>query len=264
MTISTVKTDRIEMEYFSFGTGKTPFVILPGLGAKRIVLSAPAVQNAYACFAKDYTVYVLDRKVNLEPDCTLESIAEDTAEAMRALGIENACVFGASMGGMIAQYLALNHPELVRALALGSTSARVQSEMLTLGETWLRHAEAHDKEPLLRSTIENLYSETTKRLYGDAMLRMFDEVTDDDLDRFILQMRAIMGLDTYDRLTEIKCPVFVIGVEGDRVVTGEASHEMAQALGCELYMYGSEFGHCVFDEAPDYKERLKQFFDRHC
>ena len=260
MITGTVKTPRGELEYFTFGEGRIPFVILPGLGAKPIVLSAPAIKAAYSCFAKDFTVYVIDRKKALEPDCTLESIADDTAGAMRALGIENACVFGASMGGMIAQHLAIKYPGLVRALALGSTAARVQPGMLTLGEDWLRLAEAHDRDTLLRSTIDNLYSETTKRLYGEAMLRMFDEVTDSDLDRFCIQMRAIMGLNTYDRLDSIACPAFVVGVEGDRVVTGEASDELAEALCCDQYMYGAEFGHCVFDEAPDYKERLLNFF----
>ena len=36
--------------------------------------------------------------------------------------------------------------------------------------------------------------------------------------------------------------------------------EIAEKLGCPIYLYGGEYGHCVFDEAPDYKQRMYHFF----
>ena len=56
--------------------------------------------------------------------------------------------------------------------------------------------------------------------------------------------------------------MLVIGVEGDKVIPPSESVAVADKIGCELYMYGKEYGHCVFDEAPDYKQRLIEFFSK--
>lgn len=91
---------------------------------------------------------------------------------------------------------------------------------------------------------------------------MNDNVSPEDISRFIIQTEGIIGFDVYDELDQITCPVLVIGVEGDRVIPSACSVKMAEKLGCELYLYSSEYGHCVFDEAPDYKERLLTFFQK--
>lgn len=65
--------------------------------------------------------------------------------------------------------------------------------------------------------------------------------------------------DCSDALSAIRCPVLVLGSEGDRVVTAESSTQLAEALGCELYLYDGSYGHGVYDEAPDYKQRCLDF-----
>ncbi|MBQ1944921.1 MAG: alpha/beta hydrolase, partial [Ruminococcus sp.] len=67
-------------------------------------------------------------------------------------------------------------------------------------------------------------------------------------------------LDIYDRLEQIHCPTLVLGAIDDKVLTAQASFEIAQKLGCACYFYESIYGHCAFDEAPDYKQRLLDFF----
>jgi hypothetical protein len=51
-----------------------------------------------------------------------------------------------------------------------------------------------------------------------------------------------------------------LGSEGDRVTTPEGSRQIAEKLGCAIYLYDSSYGHAVYDEAPDYKERILAFF----
>lgn len=255
-----VKTGNTKTDYFRFGNGEKNLVILPGLGIQRINFSAKAVESAYACFKEDYTVTVFDRKDDMPKDYTVEAMADDTALAMNALNIKNADLFGASMGGMIAQYVAIKYPEIVHSMILASTLSRPNGRALEVMRSWTELAEAGDAPEAARQMIKLLYSEKLAGQLLQATGMMFSGVSRQDLDRFIIQARAINSFDVYDRLGEIKCPVFVIGVEGDKVLTAEASRETAGKLGCELYMYSSEYAHCVFDEAPDYKQRMMDFY----
>ena len=56
--------------------------------------------------------------------------------------------------------------------------------------------------------------------------------------------------------------MLVIGAKEDKVVTAKGSEEIADKLGCEIYLYGEGYGHGVYDEAEDYKQRCLEFFER--
>lgn len=252
----------IEMDHIRFGKGERAFVILPGLDTKSILISAMAIEAAYRDFAEGYTVYVFDRRKDMPDDYSIRQMAADTAEAMTAFGISQADVFGASLGGMIAMCIAIDHPELVRRLVLGSTASRIDDDINSATNHWIELAETGDMTALTADFIDNLYSEQTIGKYKDFLIHMNDNVTRHDIERFIIQAKAIDGFDVYDELEKIKCPTLVIGVEGDKVLPADCSREIAEKIGCELYLYGGEYGHCVFDEAPDYKQRLMDFYNK--
>ena len=260
VTRATVKLKNNEMDYFTFGRGETPFVMLPGLSMKSIMISAEGVASAYRRFAEDFTVYCFDRTKFLYQNITVEELAEDTAEAMRLLGIKNACVFGASQGGMMAQYLTINHPDLVGRLLLGSTCSRLNPTAEAVMESWVRCAERGDIDAFCDSFIDLLYGKAFAEQFGAFIRLAHRDVTAEDFQRFILLGKSCRELNTYDFLTRIQCPVLVLGAEEDRVLTAQASREIAEKLGCDCYLYGEGYGHCVFDEAPDYKDRMMRFF----
>lgn len=258
-----VRFDGGELEYFSFGSGERTFVILPGLGTRSILFSRMMISAAYKRFCDDFTLYVFDRRRNLPPTYTVREMARDTAAAMRALGLRNADIFGASLGGMTAQFIAIDSPELVRSLVLGSTAPRVNKRLLEVSEKWSAAADSGDLAALTESFLKLLYCDATIEKYGDLLAHMNDGLTDEELRRFSVQARAISDFDAYSELDKIKCPTLVLGVEGDKVVTADASREIADKLGCELYLYPDSYGHCVFDEAPDYKDRILNFLYKH-
>ena len=260
--IKTALTDGIEMDYFSFGSGSRIFVILPGLSISSVMLFAASIVNSYKDFSEEYTVYVFDRRKNIKSTYTVYDMAEDTAKVMKSLGISNAYIFGASQGGMMAQVIAVDHPELVKKLVLGSTLSRINSLACSVLSEWIHKAEQKDKRGFMQSTMSAMYSKNTYDMFIGSFLEMSDQLTDDEFNRFIIMAKASDGFDVYDRLSMIKAPVFVIGALGDKVLGSEASSEIADKLGCELYMYGNEYGHCVYDEAPDYKQKIKEFFDK--
>ena len=73
--------------------------------------------------------------------------------------------------------------------------------------------------------------------------------------------KSCLTCNAYDELDKIKCPVFVIGGRQDKVVGGKASEEIAEKLGCEIYMYDN-LGHAAYEEAKDFNKRVYEFFRR--
>ena len=257
--VKTAYVDGIEMKYAFFGSGSRNFIIIPGLSVKNVTDIADAVETAYASFAKQYTVYLFDRRENIPEGQTMAQMAEDTARVVEHLGIREADVFGASQGGMIGLYLALDHPELVHKLVLGSTASRIPDIFVSLERRWHDSAVKKDHRDLCESFVDMLYSDATLSQRRDALLSVIPTYTDAELEHFIRLVAAFDTVTAYDRLEEIRCPVLVLGSRGDKVFGPEASEEMAAKLGCEMYIYGEKYGHAVYDEAPDYLERMLKF-----
>ncbi len=250
------------LKYAVFGSGKKPLVMIPGLSLKSVLLSAQSVANAYSMFAADYTVYLFDRREELSEGVTVGDFVDDIADAMQQLGITGAYVFGTSQGGMIAQLLAIRYPHLVSKLVLGSSAARLHEGARVATENWCRLAQAGDAATLCRDFIQKVYSADFAAKYGDILVRMMSDCTDEELQRFVLCTQASSGFDITSHLPAMRCPVLVLGAEHDAVLTGEASREIADILHCAVYMYGAPYGHAVYDEAPDYKQRLFDFFSK--
>lgn len=247
------------MDYIEFGKEKKAFVIIPGMSIHSIMGSAEAIAEAYHSFTESYTVYVFDRAASFSDSYTCREMAEDTAQEMKRLGIEKADILGVSQGGMIAMYLAIDHPELVNKLILGSTLAKQNDTFLHILSQWETLSAEKNELGLLESFIDSVYSETTLKNYRDILLSSNKGITDEEYRRFLIMANACRSFDCYDELPHIHCPVLVLGSEGDRVVTAEGSKQIADALGCSLYLYDNSFGHGVYDEAPDYKKRCLDF-----
>ena len=79
-----------------------------------------------------------------------------------------------------------------------------------------------------------------------------------DVQRFIILAKSCLTCNAYDDLDKIKCPVLVIGGSQDKVVTGEASREIADKLGCKIHMY-ENLGHAAYEEAQDFNKRVHEF-----
>ena len=110
----------------------------------------------YKIFAKDYRVYFFDRREIVKEGLTNWDLAEDIYNAMQALNIKSADVFGVSQGGMIAMALTLEHPKVVNKLVLGVTASRVNENLKNVVEKWVDCANKGDYITINKDTFSLL------------------------------------------------------------------------------------------------------------
>ncbi len=257
LKVDTVRTCGFEMNYMSFGQGERSFVVLPGLSVQNVTPLADKIAQQYKCLAKDYTVYLFDRRETVLKGYDTEDMARDTYAAMQSLGIKQADFCGISQGGMIALSLAVQFPSAVRKLVLASASDELTDELRNACREWIALAEAGNSTALALGFAEKVYSESLYVQYRDYFSST--HYKKEELDRFIILTKAILSFDLRDKSPFLTCPVFVLGAKGDRVMGAAAASRLAARTHAELYEYDAPYGHAVYDEAPDFLERVKAF-----
>lgn len=248
-----------KMLCISFGKGSRPLVLIPGLRMTEIKGTGAAMALYYRQFTAIHTVYLFDRKEPAAEGCTIRDLADDIAAAMQQLHIQDADVLGVSQGGMIAQELAVNYPVLVHKLALGVTLSRPNETSKAAITEWIRLAEQGDMAAVARDYAERASSEKTRRRnirFLPLALKLQKPIP---AERFVTLAKACLTHDAYDRLDRITCPVLVLGGAQDGVVSGEASREIAEKLGCECCIYPDQ-SHEAYNEAKDFNKRIFDFF----
>lgn len=262
MKIETVKTDRFNMNFFRFGHGKRTLVVLPGLSVQSVMLSADAIENAYSLLANDFTVYVFDRRKELPPVYSIDDMANDTAQAIAAAGIGQACFFGASQGAMMAMKIAARCPEMAEKLVLASAIEKITDANCEIFEKWIAFAKSGDPEKLYLSFGGSIYPPDVFDFSQSVLAQAAKSVTRDELLRFVILSKSAEGFDATQELEKIACPTLVVGDTDDRVFGGGAALSIFERLknnpGTQLYLYNG-YGHACYDTAPDFKERILRF-----
>ena len=259
-----VKIGNTEMYYVSFGKGKKNLVVLPGLsdGLATVKGKRMFLAGAYKRYMDDYTVYMFSRK-NLMPEgYTIRQMAADQAYAMKELGIEKASVLGVSQGGMIAQCIAIDYPQMVEKLILAVTAPYANEVAADAVGGWIEMAKEGDHVTLMVDTADKMYSDA----YLAKNRRLFPLIArvtkPKDYDRFLKNAYAILGFDAREDLPKISAPTLIIAGEDDKTVGNDACHELHSGIaGSQLYIYKG-LGHGTFEEAKDFYDRIYEFCQR--
>ena len=254
-----LNVQNMQLDYITFGNGTKPLVMIQGLNMRGIKGAALSLAYMYRIFAKDYTVYLFDRRPVIQEAITVRDMASDIAIAMDILGIKNADVFGVSQGGMIAQYLAIDRPDLVRKLVLAVTLSQNNDTVKRVISSWIEMAELGAMKALVADMAEKMYSDAYVKRYRPFMPLLTILQKPKDVRRFVILAKACLTCNVYETLDKIKCPVLVLGGRQDKVVTGSASEEIAAKLGCKIHMYDG-LGHAAYEEARDFNQIVFEFF----
>ena len=250
-----------KMAYAAFGHGSRIFVIIPGLsdGLTTVRGKASLLAKPYSAFFDQFTVYMFSRKDEMPEGYSIRDMAEDQVNALNKLGIKEFCLMGVSQGGMIAQYIAINHPELVHRLVLAVTAPYANEIVQRFVRARIEEAQRGDHKAIMIGSAESAYSEkklkSYRRLY--PLLGMIGKPK--DYVRFLRNANAILCFDAREELKQIRCSTLILGGEEDKTVGPEGSKELHAAIaGSELIMYPG-LGHAAFEEAPDFNARVFEF-----
>lgn len=250
-----------EMYFVSFGTGDKKLIMLPGLsdGLATVKGKGWILYHPYAKYLKEYTVYMFSRKNKMPEGYSISDMANDQVSVMKKLGIEHAYICGVSQGGMIAQCIAINYPEVVDKLILSVTAPSANEVVRTAVSGWLKMTERGNHTELMVDTAERMYSEKylSKNRKIFPIIARFTKPS--SYERFNRNANAILEFDVRNRLSDITAPTYIIAGEDDKTVGNSAAGELKEGIkDSKIYIYKG-LGHGTFEEAKDFYDRIIAF-----
>ncbi|CAN5498155.1 alpha/beta hydrolase [soil metagenome] len=260
----TAEFDDVTLHYQRRGEGP-PLLGIMGFGLDQRFWASqiPVITETHEFITFDNRGVGRSRRPGAPLVASIEDMADDTVALLDHLEIGDCIVYGTSMGGAIAQHLALAHPERVSGLILAVT--------------WARPIEFMRRQHLLARALiqgtgpELLVESTLVRMFTPAFFEMGAEVLDQMVKAFmaesgpdvpttevlLAQVDAVDKHDVLDRLPSIEVPTLVIGARNDMMVPYLGSEEISAAIpGAEFVTL--ETGHgCMIEEMPAYNAAVQ-------
>ena len=244
-----------ELHYLQRGEGE-PLLLIQGLAGTHLTWG----EDFLEILERDFALTVFDNRgvagsSRVTAPFSVADMADDAAGLLDALEIERSHVLGISMGGMIAQHLALRHPDRLTTLTLGCTYSggpgsqtsgeRVRSRLI---EGW----SSGDREKAIRTAWEVNVSPSFAR--GEDRYATFRENALGArvaLEVIGLQLQAVGGHDVLDRLGEIETPTLVVHGELDEMLPVANGRLIASKIPGARYEELDGIGHLFWVEEPE-------------
>lgn len=249
----------VELHYEERGEGE-PLLLIAGI---------PAIADDWATLATalgaSRRVIAFDNRgsgrstVTAGPYSTRQ-LAGDAIALLDHLGIERTNVFGMSMGGMIAQELALGWPERVRRLILGCTHAGLRHAAPQPREAGRAFALQTDDWPLRMQTLAPFAFATD---VDPALLEAFIAKKSADVQDpagYSAQIEAVLAHDAGERLAAVTAPTLILTGDDDRVIPAASSEPLAERIPGATLRIVEGTGHLFFLERPLQTQRLIEGF----
>jgi len=198
------------------------------------------------------------------PSYTTEAMADDAVSVLDAAGVERAHVYGFSLGGMVAQQLALRHADRVRSLVLGATqpggphAVRPSDEVIA----FFRRRGSMTAHEAARASVPFNYGPRCRREHRDRIAEDIRRRLEHPFPEqaYRAQMVAAALHNCFRRLKRIEAPTLVVHGRKDRVVPVGNAEVLAERIpGARLRLL-EDAGHLYATEQPDVDEEIARFF----
>jgi pimeloyl-ACP methyl ester carboxylesterase len=261
--MSTATINGTELYFEIYGNGP-PLLLLMGLGAHGSLW-----REHIAAYTKHFRCIVPDnrgvgRSGQPPGPYTTAQMADDCAALIQAYDSEPVHVSGISMGGAIAQELALRHPSLVRRLILNCTWGRCDAYMRRIFETLRALAPTSPPRDFIRLVYLIIFTPAYHATKLDDLLRREEELLSNpnpqSADAFAAQCDACISHDALDRLTQIKAPTLITVGQNDIFTPLKCAQELHRAIrGSELAVFEG-CGHAHhWEKLEEYNARTTRF-----
>jgi len=249
------ETNGIEIYYEEHGSGE-PLLLIMGWGG-----NAASWRPQLAGLAEHFRVIAFDnrgvgRTSAPEGPYTIPQMAQDATGLMDELDIRRAHIFGISMGGMIAQELAIEQPNRIDKLVLGCTSpgstqaagvAQLHGDVASFRDQNGQHDLEWFQEFLLRLWTQDAMTKATAELQDFVLSLIRFPPTSHGL---IHQAEAVLSHNTYDRLSQIQHETLVITGDEDPLIHPENSVILAERIPNARLMVFEGLRHAFHLEKP--------------
>jgi pimeloyl-ACP methyl ester carboxylesterase len=245
----------VELDYERSGSGP-PLLLVMGMSGTALHWGEPFL----AALRRDFELIAYDHRgvgasSRLAGPLTIVELAADAVGLLDALGVDSAHVLGVSMGGMVAQELALAHPERVRTLVLGCTYCGGDGSSLASPEVTQRLTEAMmsgDRERALRTAWEvNVSAEMAEDADAYAQMLAIGQRRAVAVPVVMAQAQAIFAHDTSARLSQLAMPTLVVHGTADQMLPVENGRLIASHIPDSRLEIFDGVGHLFFWEQPD-------------
>jgi pimeloyl-ACP methyl ester carboxylesterase len=243
-----------ELHFVRAGSGE-PLLLIQGMSATHKAWGRPflaPLERSFECIVFDNRGMGLSGPA--QTPFTIADMAGDVTALLDALAIESAHVVGISMGGMIAQELALAHPERIRSLTLGATyCGGPEGKLMDPADLQMLAAAmaSGDRERVLRAMWEINLSPTFRA--DEGRFAEFCEMANAlpaPREVIVQQMQACAAHDTSSRLATVEVPTQVVHGTADRLLAVENGIQIAALLSVEPQLLDG-VGHLFWWEQPE-------------
>jgi len=184
-------------------------------------------------------------------DVTFAGFASATASLIEQHAAAPVHVVGISVGGMIAQTLALSHPALVRSLTLIATAATFSEEGRTVIGRRAETIQTGGMAAIVAPFLERWFTPETLTQRPDLSDRITKTLLGDDPGVQAAMWTMVAGLDVLERLDQIKCPTLILVGDRDPSTPPAFSAAIAERIAGSRMVVLPNASHMLFLEQPD-------------
>jgi len=260
-----IEANGIKMNYELSGKEGAPVVMLSHSLGSSLVMWNPQLE----VLKPHYQVLRYDARGHGGSDApsgayTLDMLGEDALGLLDALGIEKVYFVGLSMGGMIGQYLALNHADRVENLVLCDTAAILPEEAQPVWQERIEMAREKGLEALVDGTLERWFTPDFLGQNLPEVEPIRQQFLATPVDGYVGCSEAIRGLNYLGRLSEIKMPTLIMVGEEDPGTPVAAAEVMEQRIaGSALVVLPSAAHLSNVEQAEAFNRALISFLLQH-
>lgn len=251
-----IKVNNINMYYEIHGDG-FPLVMISGLSVCLKVWDAPLI-NAVS---KRFKTILFDNRGAgqteiPEGEYTIKMMADDTAGLMDALNIEQANVLGFSMGGIIAQELALNYPEKVKRLILWGSACGGRKTILPSLAAYkflIGAIEGLTPERMAKSTIPLVFTKEFIKNNPEYIADKIQRILQCRIpySSYMRQVRAFLNGNTCRRLKKLNIPALILQGLQDITVPPKNGEILAELIPKATLILFEKSAHAIFSHEPE-------------